>query len=110
MRKTLKAIFAEYGAIAVVLYLVIFFAVFGGFWMGIKMGFRPMGVGGSVGAVTAAYLATKLTQPLRIGLTILLTPIVARGWERIAGKRVVADASAPDDPVPATHSASEKDS
>lgn len=93
MRKTLKKILAEYGGIAFVLYLAIFFAVLGGFWFAIRMGFRPAGTGGRVGAFAAAYIATKLTQPLRIGLTILLTPIVARGWARLAGPRTITSPS-----------------
>lgn len=98
MRKTLKTILAEYGGIAVTLYLAIFFAVLGGFWLAIGMGFRPAGTGGRVGAFAAAYIATKLTQPLRIGLTLVLTPIVARGWKRIAGKRAVTEtATEPED-------------
>ena len=87
VRKTLKNILAEYGGVAVVLYLIIFFAVLGGFWFAIKMGFQPAGTGGKVGTFAAAYIATKLTQPLRIGLTIVLTPILARAWERIRGPR-----------------------
>ncbi len=87
VRKTLKNILAEYGGVAMVLYLVIFFAVLGGFWFAIKMGFQPAGAGGRVGTFAAAYIATKLTQPLRIGLTILLTPFLARAWERIRGPR-----------------------
>jgi hypothetical protein len=87
LRKTLKNILAEYGGIALTLYLAIFFIVLGGFWVAIQMGFRPMGSGGRVGAFAAAYIATKLTQPLRIGLTVLLTPIVARVYERVRGPR-----------------------
>ena len=35
----------------------------------------------------AAYIATKLTQPIRIGATILVTPIIARLYERLRGRR-----------------------
>lgn len=97
MRKTLKNILAEYGGVAVVLYLAIFFAVLGGFWFAIRMGFRPAGTGGKVGTFAAAYVATKLTQPLRIGLTVVLTPLVARAWERVRGPRVAPVAPASTD-------------
>lgn len=86
MRKTFKHILAEYGAVAVVVYFAIFFAVLGGFWLAIRTGWRPASAVGSAGAFTAAYLATKVTQPLRIAATLFLTPFVAKGYERVTGK------------------------
>ena len=85
MRKTLKHVLTEYGAVAVVVYFVIFFAVLGGFWVAIRSGWRPESAVGNVGAFTAAYLATKVTQPLRIGATLLITPFVAKVYERVRG-------------------------
>jgi Kef-type K+ transport system membrane component KefB len=78
MRKTLKSVLAEYGPVAVVVYLVIFAAVLLGSWAAIHMGWRPASAAGSVGTFTAAYLFTKVTQPLRIAATLALTPLVAR--------------------------------
>ena len=83
MRKTLKQIAAEYGAVAVVVYLSIFTVVLLGSWAAIEFGWKPKSVGGSVGSFTAAYIATKLTQPLRIAATLALTPLVAKAYERI---------------------------
>ena len=88
VRKTLKNILAEYGAVAVVVYLTIFFVVLGGFWLAIKTGWRPASAVGNAGAFTAAYIATKLTQPLRIGATLVLTPFVAKLYERVSGRAV----------------------
>ena len=73
----------EYGAVAVVLHFTIFLAVLFGFWAAIRFGWRPESVAGGVGTFTAAYIATKLTSPLRIGMTILLAPLVAKLWERV---------------------------
>lgn len=102
MRKTLKHVLAEYGGIALTLYLTIFFLVLGGFWLAIQMGFReqlesfirtitfgfvsPSAASGAVG-FGLAYVLTKLTQPLRIALTVVLTPFVARAYERLRGER-----------------------
>lgn len=86
MRKTLKNILAEYGAVAVVVYLAIFFIVLAGFWLAIKTGLRPASAVGNAGAFTAAYIATKLTQPLRIGATLVLTPFAAKLYERASGR------------------------
>ena len=82
MRKTFKDILAEYGTIALVVYLVIFVAVLAGFWIAIGLGWGAESVAGGVGTFAAAYLATKLTQPLRIGATLLITPLVAKLYEK----------------------------
>lgn len=82
MRKTLKKVLAEYGAIAVVLYLSIFAVVFVGSYFAIRLGWTPGSVAGNAGAWTAAYIVTKITQPLRIAVTVLLTTFIGRVWER----------------------------
>ena len=84
MRKTLKQIAAEYGAVAVVVYLAIFTLVLLGSWAAIHLGWKPHSATGGVGSFAAAYIATKLTQPLRIAATLALTPVVARAYERIS--------------------------
>ena len=81
---------AEYGRIAVVVYLTIFAAVLGGFWMAIRLGWQPANAVGNVGAFTAAYLATKVTQPFRIAATLGVTPLVARVYERVRGRPAAA--------------------
>jgi hypothetical protein len=43
-----------------------------------------------VGTFAAAYIATKLTQPLRIGATLVITPFIARLYERMRGRRPAA--------------------
>jgi hypothetical protein len=83
VRRTLKQIAAEYGAVAVVVYLSIFTVVLLGFWAAIHFGWRPQSVGAGVGSFAAAYIATKLTQPLRIAATLALTPLVAKLYERM---------------------------
>jgi hypothetical protein len=87
VRKTLKHILAEYGTIALVVYLTIFFLVLFTFWAAIHLGWQPSSLAANVGGFTAAYLATKLTQPVRIASTLALTPVVARLFQRVGGKR-----------------------
>jgi len=82
MRKTLKKILAEYGAIAVVIYLTVFFVVFVGAYFAISLGWAPESVAGTAGAWTAAYIVTKITQPLRIAGTIVLTTFLGKMWDR----------------------------
>ena len=78
----LKQIMAEYGLAAVVIYMTLFFAVLIGSYVAITAGWAPKSVAGKAGAFTAAYVATKLTQPLRIAATVVLTPLVGRLWQR----------------------------
>jgi hypothetical protein len=85
MPRSLKDMLAEYGTIAIVVYLAIFALTLGGFVLAIRLGWRPESTTGNAGILAAAYIATKLTQPIRIGATLLLTPIVARVYERVSG-------------------------
>ena len=86
VKKTVQKLLAEYGTVAVIVYFVIFFAVLGAFWVAIRFGWRPSSAAGSVGTFAAAYIATKLTQPLRIAATLIVTPVVAKLYERVRGK------------------------
>jgi hypothetical protein len=83
VRRTLKEIATEYGAVAVVVYLAIFAVVLLGSWAAIRFGWKPESAAGRGGTFAAAYIATKLTQPLRIAATLALTPIVAKAYERL---------------------------
>ncbi len=78
----LKQILAQYGLLAFGIYMALFFGVLLGFYLAINAGLAPEGVAGKAGAFTAAYLATKLTQPVRIAATVVLTPVVGRLWQR----------------------------
>lgn len=86
MRKTFQKILAEYGAIALVVYLTIFFVALFGAWGAIHLGWQPESLTGNVGAFTAAYLATKVMYPLRIAGTLALTPLAVKGYERVTGR------------------------
>ncbi len=100
MRKTAQRLLAEYGVAAVIVYFTIFFAVLFGAWALIRAGWEPSSAAGGVGTFTAAYLVTKLAQPLRIAATIALTPFVARAWERLRGRPAVPEAAAPTPQAP----------
>lgn len=91
MKKKVERLLAEYGTVALVVYFTIFFSVLAGFWLAIRLGFRPSSAAGTAGTLAAAYVATKVTQPIRIGATIVLTPIVAKLYERVMGRRHVAE-------------------
>lgn len=78
LSERLKALLPEYGKIALIVYFAIFFLVFFGFWIAIKMGVDADTTAGKAGTIAAAYGATKLSQPLRILATLVLTPPIAR--------------------------------
>ncbi len=86
MKKTIQKLLAEYGTVAVIVYFVIFFGVLGGFWLAIRFGWRTSSAAGTAGTLAAAYIATKLTQPIRIAATLVVTPVVAKVYERIRGR------------------------
>jgi hypothetical protein len=87
MRKRLESILAEYGTVAIVVYFAIFFATLAGFFVAIRMGWRASSTGGQAGTLAAAWIATKLTQPVRIAVTLVLTPLLAKAYERMTGRR-----------------------
>lgn len=90
MKQTLKQIMTEYGVTALVLYLVIFALVLAGSYLAIRVGWSPSSTSGQAGTFIAAYVVTKLTQPLRIAATVVLTPIVAKIYDRVKGKSPAA--------------------
>lgn len=77
-REKFKTLMAEYGRVALGTYLGIFVLTLVGFAVAIQTGVEVQSAGAGAGVLGAAYLATKVTQPIRIGGTLLLTPIVAR--------------------------------
>ena len=76
----------EYGIIALIVHYVIFAIVIVGFWLAIRTGWEPSSAVGTVGTWGAAYIAAKITQPLRIIATLALTPFIARAYERMTGR------------------------
>lgn len=86
MRKTFSHILTEYGVIALILYLVIFFLVLVGVYSAIKAGWSPKGFAGQTGTWVVAYLITKATTPFRLAATIALAPLVAKGWDKLRGR------------------------
>jgi hypothetical protein len=86
-REKLKLLLQEYGRIVLWVYLVIWLAVLAGFALAISAGFNVKSVSASgLGVLGAAWLATKLTQPLRIAGTLALTPVIAAVLKKWRGR------------------------
>jgi len=84
--KRLREIVATYGLLAVALHTVVFALVLAGFVVAIRAGFDADGAAAGAGTIAGAYVATQLTQPVRIAATLALTPLVARALERLRRK------------------------
>jgi hypothetical protein len=82
LKQRFETLIAEYGKFVIPLYFGIFILTWTGFAFAIQNGFEVQSATAGAGTWAAAYVATKLTQPIRIGATLLLTPIVARLFGR----------------------------
>lgn len=83
LKDRLKALLEEYGTVAIGTYFGIFFLVLGAFAIAIQLGVKVESTAGTAGTLAAAWVATKLTQPLRIVGTLVLTPILGKLVQRI---------------------------
>lgn len=109
-RKEYEALVARYGKVAIITYFSIFFSVLFGFWLAIisgadlaaglsRLGLDTSSATSRSGTFVVAYGFTKLTQPLRIAATVLLTPLIARFVGRAPQDPAAVDPAAVD-PAP----------
>ena len=82
MKDKLQKLMAEYGRIAIVVYMSIFAATMVGFSIAISQGFEVESASSTAGTLGAAWIATKLTQPIRIAVTLALTPLIGTAIQR----------------------------
>lgn len=85
----LKALFAEYGVLALVLWYAVFAATLAASAALVEFGldwpWLEEQVGGA-GTWMGAYLITKATMPARVALVVALAPLVARLRVRLLGR------------------------
>jgi hypothetical protein len=98
-KERIKALLAEYGRIALYTYLALFALSMTVFSVLLTLGFDVKSAGAGIGVLGGAWLASKAIQPLRIGATLVLTPIVARVVQKLVRK--------PTAPEPAAEQASD---
>ncbi len=98
LKERLSAHMAEYGKIAVYTYLALSLLTITGFSIAIGMGVEPSSATGVLGVIGAGWVAAKATMPIRILITLGLTPLVAtvvrRWWP---AKPAAADDDTSDD-------------
>ena len=94
LRERFQNLIGEYGRYAIWVYFGIFAVVFVGFALAIQLGVQVDSAAGVAGTWGAAYLATKVTQPVRILATFALTPVVARIARKLRPNRAGPDVGA----------------
>jgi hypothetical protein len=97
-RQKLMTLLEEYGRVAIYTYLVIWLATWAGFATAISLGFAIKSAQGGVGLLGASWVATKLTQPLRIAATLAVTPLVATAIKKLRGRSGATPVEAPPPP------------
>ena len=80
LKERLRKLYAQYGVAAIVTWFSLFFLVLAGFVVAME---TSMGPGTNAGSWVAAYVATEATKPIRIVITIALTPLVAQAGRRL---------------------------
>jgi hypothetical protein len=95
-----KALIAEWGMLFFVVWFGLFAVVLVGFAVAIKFGFRVESSAGTWGTWGAAWVATQLTKPLRLGATLVITPALGALLKRLRRRRS-AEAASDVEPPPA---------
>ena len=77
LKERLSAHFNQYGTIAIATYLSLSILTIIGFSVAIGIGWEPSTATGVLGVIFAGWVAAKATLPIRILITLGLTPVVA---------------------------------
>ena len=87
LKDRLKAIMKDYPQVAVFTYLGCSLIAITGFAIAIGIGAEPSTATGVLGVIGAAWLAAKITVPLRILATLALTPLIAAQLAKLKRKK-----------------------
>ena len=82
LKQRLSALFSEYGRIAVIVYFSLSILAIIGFSIAFGVGWEPTSATGVLGVIFAGWVAAKATLPLRILITLALTPMVSLAIDR----------------------------
>ena len=102
LKRRLSDLFGEYGRVAVITYFTLSILTIIGFSIAIWTGVKPSSETGVLGVIIAGWALAKATLPIRILITLGLTPVVALVVRRrgAAGTSELVDADAsPDAPA-----------
>ena len=90
VRTRLTGLVQEYGGLAIGVYFGIFGLVWVSMALAIKLGMSVEGAAATASTWVGAYLLTKLTQPLRIAATLVITPALGAVLKRFRRRPIVA--------------------
>ena len=85
LKQRLSALFEEYGRIAIITYFTLSILTIIGFSIAIWTGVKPSSETGVLGVIIAGWALGKATLPIRILVTLGLTPVVALVVRRLRG-------------------------
>ena len=94
LKQRLSALFDEYGRIAIVTYFTLSILAIIGFSIAIWTGVKPSSETGVIGVIIAGWVLAKATLPIRILITLGLTPVVALVVRRRGAADPPVDAAA----------------
>jgi hypothetical protein len=99
LKQRLSTLFEEYGRIAIITYFTLSILTIIGFSVAIWTGVKPSSETGVIGVIIAGWVLGKATLPIRIFVTLGLTPVVAFVVRRRRGPdgNDMSDASEPGD-------------
>ncbi len=87
MRRSIKELLVEYGAVALVVHYTIGAMVIVGLYVAIRNGFEPQGAVQNAGMWATVYGAYKASMFVRVPITLFLVPFAAKLYERVTGRR-----------------------
>jgi len=97
LKQRLSALFEEYGRVAIITYFTLSILTIIGFSVAIWTGLKPSSETGVIGVIIAGWVLGKATLPIRILVTLGLTPVVAFVVRRRRGPELI-DASVASEP------------
>jgi hypothetical protein len=90
LKERLSVLFGEYGRIAFITYLTLSVLAIVGFSIAVGLGYQPTTSTGVIGVIITGWVLAKATLPIRILITLGITPMIAhvvnrRGRKSAAG-------------------------
>lgn len=86
LKQRLSALFEEYGKVAIIAYFSLSLLTIVGFSVAIWVGAEPSSATGVLGVLFAGWALAKATMPLRILITLGLTPVIAMVVRRLRAR------------------------
>lgn len=84
LKQRLSVLLNEYGRIAIITYFTLSILTIIGFSLAFGIGLSPSSATGVIGVIAAGWVAAKATLPIRILITLGLTPVVALVVKRLS--------------------------